>query len=145
MKHLIAIFSLVFFLFPLNYNTEADQIVGIWFTENSEAKVEIYKKEKKYFGKIIWSKSIELGEADGIDSKNPNENLRNRKLIGLNILSEFEYNGNNVWEDGEVYDPENGKTYRCKITLQKDKKTLNVRGFIGFSLMGRTTVWRKAE
>jgi len=134
---------LPFFLFAQS-NNEADRIVGVWFTEDDAGKVEIYKDEDKYYGKLIWGEDIENGKAENLDSNNPDESLRNRPLIGLNLLKDFEYDGNDVWEDGEIYDPENGKTYSCKMTLAKDGK-LNVRGFIGFSLIGRTTTWRKVD
>jgi uncharacterized protein (DUF2147 family) len=57
-------------------------------------------------------------------------------------LSGFKFAGDNLWEDGTIYDPENGKTYRCKITLESPNR-LNVRGFVGISLFGRTTVWTR--
>ena len=50
--------------------------------------------------------------------------------------------GGNTWAKGTIYDPEDGKTYKCKMTLT-DPKTLGVRGYIGISLIGRTTVWTR--
>ena len=52
------------------------------------------------------------------------------------------HDGDNVWKGGTIYDPEEGKTYRCKMTLT-DVDILRVRGFIGISLLGRTTVWKR--
>jgi uncharacterized protein (DUF2147 family) len=61
--------------------------------------------------------------------------------MGLDILSGFKYGGGNIWQDGKIYDPKNGKTYSCKMTLEGNE--LKVRGYVGFSLLGRTTVWTR--
>ncbi len=68
--------------------------------------------------------------------------MRNRPLIGLEILSGFEYAGDGRWTGGTIYDPDNGKTYRCKLRFV-DRDTLEVRGYIGISLIGRTEVWKR--
>jgi uncharacterized protein (DUF2147 family) len=63
-------------------------------------------------------------------------------LIGLVILKDFAFNGKDKWEDGTIYDPNNGKTYSCVIRL-KNESALEVRGYIGISLLGRTEVWTR--
>jgi uncharacterized protein (DUF2147 family) len=60
-------------------------------------------------------------------------------------MTNFVYDEDNVWNDGKIYDPKTGKTYSCKMTLSGNKKSLDVRGFIGFSLIGRTSVWTRAD
>ncbi|WP_347260996.1 DUF2147 domain-containing protein, partial [Rudaea sp.] len=50
-----------------------------------------------------------------------------------------------VWDGGTILDPKNGKTYGCKLTPAADGKTLQVRGFKGFSLLGRTQVWERVS
>jgi len=59
----------------------------------------------------------------------------------LDIVWGFKYKGKNRWVKGKIYDPDNGKTYSCKMKLVDNE--LKVRGFIGISLFGRTTVWTK--
>ncbi|MDI9365712.1 MAG: DUF2147 domain-containing protein [Flavobacterium sp.] len=111
-----------------------DQIVGKWWTPRKDGQIEIYKLGTKYFGKLIWGK-------DGTkkDVKNPKEELRSRLLTGMDLFTNFSYNASDAqWIDGKIYDPQGGKTYNCKIWLTNDGKTLNARGFIGFSLLGRT-------
>ena len=118
-----------------------DAMLGIWFNEEKDAKIKVYKENGKFYGKIVWHKT-----GDGIsayDEHNPDPELQKRKKVGLVILTDFEFH-NGQWEDGEIYDPKKGKTYSCVIKLEKDG-SLNVRGFIGFSLIGRTTYWTKAE
>lgn len=69
----------------------------------------------------------------------------NQPLVGMQILWDLKPDGNQEWSGGSILDPKNGKTYKCKIELVNDKE-LNVRGFIGFSLLGRTQTWyRVAE
>ena len=123
---------------------EADVILGQWFTDGNESVVEIYKCGDMYCGKIVWLK--EPTKEDGsekVDKNNPDESKRDRKIIGLNIVSDFEYSGRNSWSNGSIYDPDKGKTYSCKAKLKGDE--LSIRGFIGISAFGRTTVWVRKE
>ncbi|MDP3927915.1 MAG: DUF2147 domain-containing protein [Bacteroidota bacterium] len=118
---------------------EADAIIGTWMTEKQDAKFQIYRSGEKYYGKILWGKGEETK-----DTKNPDASLRQRNVIGLNLLSSFVYKGKNSWEDGSIYDPREGKTYSCTLTLISYNK-LSVRGFIGVSLFGRSEIWTKTN
>ncbi|OGW45632.1 MAG: hypothetical protein A2Y66_07855 [Nitrospirae bacterium RBG_13_41_22] len=120
----------------------SDAVVGEWYTAEGTSIMEIYKCDDLYCGKIVWLKKPKNEEGkDKVDTKNPDETKRNRKLMGLEILWGFKYKGENQWEGGKIYDPKNGKTYSCKIKLEGNE--LKVRGFVGFSLFGRTTIWTK--
>ena len=118
-----------------------DAILGIWLNEEKDAKIKIYKEGGKFFGKIVWHKTGD--DISAYDENNPDPELQKRKKVGLVILTGFEFD-DGQWEEGEVYDPKNGKTYSCVIKLQKDG-VLYVRGYIGISLLGRTAHWTKAE
>jgi len=74
--------------------------------------------------------------------KNKNEKLRSRNLKDLIMLKDFEYN-DGVWDGGEIYDAYSGKKYSCTMKLEKEK--LNIRGYIGISLLGRTAIWEKVK
>ncbi|OYU84040.1 MAG: SIGNAL peptide protein [Flavobacterium sp. BFFFF2] len=122
---------------------KADQILGVWLSENKEGKIEIYKTASNtYCGKIVWSKNFY--EADGKtlrkDQHNKDESLRSRPIKNMVILTDFVFEDGH-WEDGHIYDPKNGKTYSCTIKLEGD--ALHIRGFIGISLLGRTTIWTR--
>lgn len=122
-----------------------DAAVGVWYNAEKDGKIQIYKQGAKYYGKIIWLKDpTDENGKPRLDTKNEDAKLRGKPILGMVIIKDFSFSGNNVWEDGKVYDPKNGKLYSCKMTL-KDKNTLDVRGFIGFSLLGRTTTWSRVE
>lgn len=124
------------------YAQNADSITGEWYTEGERSLVEIFRCGDLFCGKIIWLKNPkdDLGN-DKVDTNNPDEALKSRPLLGLQILRDFRFAGANEWKEGKIYDPKNGKTYSCKMTLEGN--TLKVRGFIGISLLGRTTAWTK--
>jgi uncharacterized protein (DUF2147 family) len=123
---------------------KADDIVGTWLTSGKEpAKIQIYRSDEKYHGRITWLKYPEKNGKPRLDGNNPDRTKRNTPIIGLVILKGFRFD-DDEWEDGKIYDPESGKTYSSYLTL-KDKNSLKVRGYIGISLFGRTEVWTKAD
>jgi uncharacterized protein (DUF2147 family) len=144
-QYLIAFVCLsAIILFAANLKQE-EKILGVWLVGNGKAKVEIEKIGKKYVGKIVWLKNPK--DANGAirtDKNNPDEKLRKNPLVGISLLKDFVYDGENEWKDGSIYDPENGKTYSCNMTL-KDTNTLEVRGYVGLSMFGRTDLWKKTE
>ncbi|MFI5141954.1 MAG: DUF2147 domain-containing protein [Bacteroidia bacterium] len=121
--------------------TNKDALLGTWLTGSGKGKVLIYKEGDKYNGKIVWLK--EPNREDGtakLDRNNSDKTLQTRPLMGLNMLKGFIFD-EDKWVDGTIYDPENGKTYSCKITWRNG--LLDVRGYIGISLLGRTDTWYK--
>lgn len=69
---------------------------------------------------------------------------KDKPIIGMTILWGLKRDGD-VWKGGEIMDPDNGKTYRCKMTVTDGGKKLDVRGYIGISLIGRTQTWLRIE
>jgi uncharacterized protein (DUF2147 family) len=132
------------FMTATAHASEADAILGQWFTDGNESIVEIYKCNESYCGKIIWIK--EPKNADGTektDSKNLDVSKRGRKVLGMDIVWDFQYKNKNAWSMGNIYDPKSGKTYSCSAKIEKDN--LNIRGFIGVSLLGKTTIWKRKQ
>ncbi len=129
-----------------------DAIVGTWLDGKGKAHIEIYKENGKYFGKIVWLKepaypaNDEKGMAgkEKVDRENPDPAKRTKPILGLLILRDFVYANGNQWDSGRIYDPENGKDYKCKMTL-KSPDALDVRGYIGFSFIGRTENWTRVK
>lgn len=121
----------------------ANAVTGIWKNGEGTAMVQIYEKSDKFYGKIVWLKiPNDANNKPKTDINNPNEKLQTRPLKGLENLVGFVYKGNGSWEDGTIYDPKNGNDYSCTITLV-DNNTLEVRGFVGVSVFGRTDVWKR--
>jgi uncharacterized protein (DUF2147 family) len=144
------ILGLIFLTAPSIFGAEPDGILGLWNTDKNESKIEIFKCGDKYCGRIAELKEPNypaddkegMGGKPKVDRKNPDPALRTHPIVGLQLMRGFVYSGGNVWEDGRIYDPNDGKTYKCKMTLSSPNR-LEVRGFIGFSLLGRTTVWTR--
>lgn len=121
-----------------------DAVVGVWKTGEGTAMVRIYKNGDKYQGKIVWLKEPndpETGKPK-VDKNHPDESVRTRPILGLINVWGFVHKGENVWDEGNIYDPKNGNTYSCTIKME-NLNTLEVRGYIGVSLIGRTDVWTK--
>lgn len=118
---------------------KADDLIGTYMTDKNEGMVEITKRDNKYFGKLLWTKT-----EGKLDTNNPDVKQQSQPLRGKEILKSFDFNGSDLWHNGTIYDPKNGKTYSCKIT-RDEKGNLSVRGFIGVSLLGRTTLWIKVK
>jgi uncharacterized protein (DUF2147 family) len=112
-------------------------VAGSWRTENGDATVEIG---------LSPSGELEgfLLDVDGYDDKNPDRALRARPLHGLRMLWGFhpKDGSGTEWSGGKIYDPESGKTYSCRIRLERG--ALEIRGYVGIPLFGRSTTWARA-
>lgn len=145
-----AIVGLLCILMMSVANAAGDDILGIWNNQEKDARIEIYKCGDKYCGKVVSlnEPNYPEGSKDGIpgtpklDIENPDPKLRKTPIIGLDIVRGFVYDSDNKWVDGKVYDPENGKTYSGSMMLVSPRQ-LNLRGFIGISLIGRTAIWTR--
>lgn len=146
MKRLLVFITMAFtaLAFTKKQTTEADAIVGVWKNGEGTAMIKMYKNGDKYQGKIVWLKEPNdpTTNKPKTDKNHPDEAVRNRPIIGLINSWGFVYKGENVWDDGKIYDPKNGNTYDCTIKL-KSPNTLNVRGYVGVSLIGRTDTWTR--
>jgi uncharacterized protein (DUF2147 family) len=133
-------------LFVVNANAQtADAILGKWINPSGEGQIQIYKKGNLFFGKLAWIKEPD-DKATGkpkLDVNNPDKSLQSRPILGLELLKNFKFDGDDVYEDGTIYDPKSGKTYSCKMTLNGNK--LKIRGFVGISLLGRSEVWTRVK
>jgi uncharacterized protein (DUF2147 family) len=121
--------------------------LGTWATANDESHVKIEQCGGALCGTITWlKKPLGANGKPAIDSKNPDPNLRGRPLLGRPLLSGFEHSSNdaNLWVSGRIYDPGDGRTYSCKLTVI-DAETLNVRGYVGFSFLGKTQTWTRVD
>lgn len=130
----------------------SDDILGTWFNQKQDAKIDIFKCNNDYCGKIVWLKepTYPAGSKEGApgtpkaDTKNPDASHRKNPILGMQIISGFQPSGDGQWQSGKIYDPDSGKTYSAKATLASPDQ-LDLRGFIGISLLGRTEKWTRAK
>ena len=135
------IFKVILFIYILINSFQSNEIEDVWINQDDEtgkkkSEVLLYKNNGKLYGKII---NLLLEEDKGkicINCKGENKNL---PIEGMVIVEGLKLNGK-TWEEGTILDPKSGKTYSCYITFDDDN-TLKVRGYIGFSLLGRTQKW----
>lgn len=134
------------FMFGLLITVSAQNtVVGKWKTiddETGKAKsiVEIYKGgDGKYYGKIT-KLFREPGEELNPVCEDCKGHKKNKPIIGMIIITGMEKTGSNMWKRGEILDPGNGSVYSCK--MWRDGKNLQVRGFLGVSIAGRSQTWK---
>jgi uncharacterized protein (DUF2147 family) len=122
----------------------ADDIVGVWKTGEGTAMVKIYKSGENYQGRVVWLKEPndpETGKPK-LDKNHPDAANHNRPILGLVNIWGFKYTEDKTWDNGNIYDPKNGNTYSCTIKMI-NANTIEVRGYIGVSLIGRTDTWTR--
>lgn len=124
---------------------KADDILGTWLNEEATGKVQLYKEGDQYFGKLVWLRNPNdsITGKPRTDSKNPDAKQQSVPLIGLVNLKNFVFDGKDEWSGGTIYDPKNGKTYKCFIRFESANK-LKIRGFVGVSMLGRNTYWTRS-
>ena len=122
--------------------TNAD-IVGEWYNAEKDAVITLFEENETVSGKITWMQFPNDDNGNPkTDPLNPDEKLKSRARMGMVLMTGFAYDEDNVWDDGELYDPKKGKSYSGMMTL-KDKNTIDLRGYIGFSFIGRSSTWKR--
>jgi len=121
---------------------------GLWetlddATGKATSVVSIWEENGKLYGRIEKLLNSDPKDPDPRCDRCEGE-LKGKPLIGLRILWDLRKEGD-AWSGGKILDPDNGKVYKCTITVEQDGKKLKIRGFIGFSLLGRTEYWLRQE
>jgi len=144
---------IVFILLPLAAAAstgDGNSILGTWEVEDGSGNIEIQRCGEKYCGRIVWIREPNYPADDKggmagkplLDRENPRRELRGRPQLGLRIMEGYTFRGKNLWDDGTIYNTENGKTYRSTLSLLSQDR-LKLRGFIGIPLFGGSTVWKR--
>ena len=144
LKLFIGFIALALLSFSFAEKGDDEKLIGVWQPSDGRSYIKIDKIGSKFFGRVVWMKepNDEKGEPR-LDINNPDESLRSTPLKGYRILKDMVYNAEDgLWEDGSIYDPKNGTTYNCKMVLKADNQ-LEVRGYVGTALFGRTDVWTR--
>lgn len=125
-----------------------ERICGKWQSEKKNCIVQVYRDNDDFKAKLVWfddsddpSKRME----DRVDYKNPDKTLRNRKLIGMNVLEQLEYSPKSEsWENGMIYDAQSGKKWNSSAYLAPDG-SLKVNGYWHFKFIGRTMTFHRVQ
>lgn len=131
------------FIYSLLLFVQPSSVIGAWENIDDETGVKkseivLYINEGKLYGRID---RLLLEEDQGKKCVNCTGEQKNKPIEGLVIVKGLTRDGEE-WTGGEIMDPANGKSYDCTLKLTDDN-TLNVRGFLGFSFLGRTQVWKR--
>ena len=111
-------------------------------TGKQKGEVTIVDNGGTFTGKV--SKILVPGDENKTCTK-CTDDRKDQPIKGLTILTGLKPNGNNNWDGGQILDPENGKVYSAKMSLSEDGQKLNVRGYLGISLLGRTQTWIREQ
>ena len=117
------------------------RIEGVWLNEKKDGYIEISRIDGRYRGTITGSPNGDR-DAGRKDNKNPDLALRKRPLLGLVIIDDIVQERRNRWGGGWIYDPDAGKTFRCRLELESETE-LTVRGYIGAPMFGRSQTWTR--
>jgi uncharacterized protein (DUF2147 family) len=117
-----------------------DAVLGKWWFPKKNGQFEIKKANGIYSGRVV-----AYDDPEALDKNNPDPKLAARKFVGIEMLSNFQYDaGKNQWSEGTIYDGDSGKTYSCSLWFEEGKPNeLRGRGYIGISLFGRTEVFQR--
>jgi uncharacterized protein (DUF2147 family) len=115
--------------------------VGVWLHPDKRIEIEIAPCSHRLCAKIVWFKSPNGDNGLPLaDVSNKDPALRTRPLLGLNVLQGLRAAGENNWEDGEVYNPDDGVNYRAQMSIESDGN-LRIRAFVLVPLLGHTQIW----
>jgi len=122
-------------LFQVEVNP-GDEILGTWVNEEQTTHIEIYKEDGRYFGKIVWIPKTTDDNGNPItDRNNPDDELRERPLVGIDILENFEYK-KGEWKGGAIYSPKHGNSAytTLEMTSADELKIKIKRGIVRRSI-----------
>jgi uncharacterized protein (DUF2147 family) len=153
MKKLVVAAFLVLLAVPASAQTGS--VMGVWLTASGVARVRISPCDSPANGPVCGTivGLINPKGPDGqivapdmaTDYRNPDPNLRGRKVIGMPLIWGFKKTADpNAFEEGHIYNGENGKVYTANISLQSDG-TLRLRGYVGSPLFGETQIWTRVN
>ncbi|WP_181376128.1 DUF2147 domain-containing protein [Novimethylophilus kurashikiensis] len=125
-------------------------ITGLWQeydddTGKVDALIRISRKADNTYEGAIEKVVEQPGIPSETECSHCTGELHNHPMLGLRILWGMKRHDKLHYEDGEILDPDDGKIYHCSIRLSEDGKTLQVTGFINFSWIGQSEIWRRSE
>lgn len=137
-KFIISAIMLLSTVLAFSQTTDADKILGTYFSEDKTGKIQVTKQNGKYVGTLVW-----VVVEDAKDVNNPDVKLKDRSLKGTVILKNMTY-ADGIWKNGTIYDPESGNTYKATIKMKPDGN-LTLRGYVGAPAFGRNSSWTRCK
>ncbi len=122
-----------------------DPAFGYWLVENRRAIIEVHPCGSMACGRIVWlADPFDANGDPKTDVNNPDPLMRHRTLCGLPLIQGLEVDDPGAWADGEIYNSRDGRNYSVRISRGGDDR-LEVRGFLGISLLGKSQFWTRAR
>jgi uncharacterized protein (DUF2147 family) len=119
--------------------------VGVWLHPNKRIEIEIAPCGEQMCGKLVWFKRPNDAQGRPLaDLENPNPALRTRPLLGLTVLSGLRRAGERTWEEGRIYNPDDGADYHTLMSI-RDDGALRVRAYVGLPVIGKTFIWTRVR
>ncbi len=138
-SRLLIVVSFFFYSAQSLSQTGANEILGYYMSPEKNSIFKFYKSGQKYYGKLVWMKNPAR-----LDTLNPDKKKHHSKLLGSLIAWDFVSDGKHSWNKGHIYDANSGKTYKAKITRDKDNNLI-LRGYVGVQLIGKTEYFVKVD
>ncbi|MEX0807616.1 MAG: DUF2147 domain-containing protein [Dongiaceae bacterium] len=136
-----ALFCTLLMVGPAN----AESLLGVWLHENQRIHIEIFPCEDLFCGKIVWLKFPNDEQGNPItDIENPDPALRDRALMGLLLLQGLRQTGPRSWENGQIYNPDDGENYLADMEMRADG-TVDMRAYVLMPMLGKTLVWTPVD
>jgi uncharacterized protein (DUF2147 family) len=153
MKRLVVVVLLMLLVAPAS--AQPGSVMGVWLVASGKAQVRISPCDSPANGPVcgvivgLINPTGPNGQVvapdQAVDFRNPDPNLRGRKVIGMPLIWGFKKTDDpNAFEEGHIYNGENGKVYTANISLQPDG-TLKLRGYVGSPLFGETQIWTRVQ
>jgi uncharacterized protein (DUF2147 family) len=146
-KNIYKALYLLIFVITIDVFASDNSVIGFWKTiddkdQSIRSVVEIFEKDAKIYGKIV---KIFPHEGNKPNCDQCKDEFKDQPILGMEFMWDLKKNTSTKYDGGKILDPQNGSIYKSKIELIDDGKKLNVRGYIGISLFGRSQEWLRTE
>jgi uncharacterized protein (DUF2147 family) len=142
MRQFIYVFGILFFSISAHAQSDSDRLIGVWLNHTGQAKIEMFEKDGKYFGKIAWIANPNKGDGKPHkDINNRDPELRSKEFLGMKVVTDLEYD-EGKWVGGQMHVPQKGKTLDCKMEISKNNEELKVTIYKGI-LFTKTVTWKR--
>ena len=141
---LLSLFASTHFTKKSIFIPPSDQICGKWESSEKNLIIHVYKEDNKFISKILWFNANDgRPMSSWTDRNNPDETLRNRKIVGMSVLTDLIYKANtNSWENGVIYDAKHGRDWDASAYINNEGM-LKVKGYWHFKFIGKTLTFKR--